>query len=107
MRFGRYLQHWLGGTGARLQVTDFVPVMHPIRQWADTFPWAALVSAIEQVSINGSRKNPPVVDGPFPSASCSPWSCSSMNWVPPMRISVIASGLDHRAGHFRPLRIIA
>ena len=48
MRFGRYLQHWLGGTGARLQVTDFVPVMHPIRQWADTFPWAALVSAIEQ-----------------------------------------------------------
>ena len=47
MRVVRYLQHWLGGTGARLQVTDFVPVMHPIRQWADTFPWAALVSAIE------------------------------------------------------------
>ena len=48
MRFVHYLQHWLGGTGAHLQVTDFVPVMHPIRQWADTFPWAALVSAIEQ-----------------------------------------------------------
>ena len=48
MRLVHYLQHWLGGTGARLQVTDFVPVMHPIRQWADTFPWAALVSAIEQ-----------------------------------------------------------
>jgi Transposase domain (DUF772) len=48
MRLVRYLQHWLRGTGARLQVTDFVPVMHPIRQWADTFPWAALVSAIEQ-----------------------------------------------------------
>jgi len=48
MRFVRYLQHWLGSTGARLQVTDFVPVIHPIRQWADTFPWAALVSAIEQ-----------------------------------------------------------
>lgn len=48
MRFVRYLQHWLGGTGASLQVTDFVPVMHPIRQWADTFPWEALVSAIEQ-----------------------------------------------------------
>lgn len=48
MRVVRYLQHWLGGTGTRLQVTDFVPVMHPIRQWADTFPWAALVSAIEQ-----------------------------------------------------------
>ena len=48
MRFVRYLQHWLGGTGAHLQVTDFVPVMHPIRQWADTFPWAALSRAIEQ-----------------------------------------------------------
>ena len=48
MPFVRYLQHWLSGTGARLQVTDFVPVMHPIRQWADTFPWAALVRAIEQ-----------------------------------------------------------
>ena len=48
MHFVRYLQPWLGGTGARLQVTDFVPVMHPIRQWADTFPWAALVRAIEQ-----------------------------------------------------------
>src|SRR5262245_55693780 len=47
MHFVRYLQHWLGGTGAHLQVTDFVPVMHPIRQCADTFPWAALVSAIE------------------------------------------------------------
>ena len=47
MRFVHYLQHWLGGTGAHLQVTDFVPVMHPIRQWADTFPWAALVHAIE------------------------------------------------------------
>jgi hypothetical protein len=47
MRFGRYLQHWLGGTGARLHVTDFVPESHPIRQWADTFPWMALVSAIE------------------------------------------------------------
>ena len=48
MRFVRCLQHWLSGTGARLPVTDFVPESHPIRQWADTFPWAALVSAIEQ-----------------------------------------------------------
>src|SRR5262245_14203527 len=48
MRFIRYLQHWLGGTGAPWQVTDFVPVMPPIRQWADTLPWAALISAIAQ-----------------------------------------------------------
>src|SRR5215813_9390397 len=48
MRVVHYLRHWLGGTGARLQVADFVPVMHPIRQWADTFPWAALVAAIDR-----------------------------------------------------------
>jgi hypothetical protein len=48
MRLVRYLQHWLSGTGTPLHVTDFVPETHPIRQWADTFPWAPLVSAIEQ-----------------------------------------------------------
>jgi transposase-like protein DUF772 len=48
MRLARFLQHWLNGTGPSLQVIDFVPKPHPIRQWADTFPWAALVSAIEQ-----------------------------------------------------------
>jgi hypothetical protein len=46
MRLVRYLQHWLSGIGPRLQVADFVPDSHPIRQWADTFPWAALVAAI-------------------------------------------------------------
>lgn len=44
----RYLQHWLGGAGPRLQVTDIVPDTHPLRQWADTFPWAALGAAVEQ-----------------------------------------------------------
>jgi len=48
MRLVRYLQYWLSGSGTPLQVTDFVPKTHPIRQWADTFPWGALVSAIEQ-----------------------------------------------------------
>ena len=48
MRLVRYLQHWLSGRGTPLQVTDFVPESHPLRQWADTFPWVALVSAIEQ-----------------------------------------------------------
>ena len=43
-----HLQHWLGGTGPSLQVSDFVPDSHPIRLWADTFPWDELVSAIEQ-----------------------------------------------------------
>jgi transposase len=43
-----YLQHWLTGRGARLQVADFVPETHPIRQWAATFPWAALVAAVDR-----------------------------------------------------------
>jgi hypothetical protein len=44
----RYLQHWLTGQGPCLQVADFVPETHPIRQWADTFPWAALVAALDR-----------------------------------------------------------
>ena len=59
MRVVRYLQHWLSGPGARLQVMDFVPIMHPIRQWADTFPWVALVTAIEQSFDQRFPKNIP------------------------------------------------
>jgi Transposase domain (DUF772) len=44
----RYLQHWLTGRGPGLQVADFVPETHPIRQWAETFPWAALVAAVDR-----------------------------------------------------------
>jgi Transposase domain (DUF772) len=48
MRLLRHLQHWLGGTGPRIQVADLVPDSHPIRLWADTFPWDELVTAIER-----------------------------------------------------------
>jgi transposase len=48
MQLFRYLQHWLTGRGPRLQVADFVPDTHPIRQWAETFPWAALVAAVDR-----------------------------------------------------------
>ena len=48
MRLLRHLQHWLSGHGMCLQVAAFVPERHPIRQWADTFPWAALVKAVEE-----------------------------------------------------------
>jgi hypothetical protein len=48
MRLFHHLQHWLTGQGRRLHVADFVPESHPLRQWADTFPWAALVEAIEK-----------------------------------------------------------
>jgi Transposase domain (DUF772) len=47
MQLWRYLQHWLTGRGPRLQVADFVPETHPIRQWAETFPWVALVAAVD------------------------------------------------------------
>jgi hypothetical protein len=47
MSLVRDLQHWLSGPGVPLHVADFVPATHPIRQWAATFPWAALVAAIE------------------------------------------------------------
>ena len=54
----RYLQHWLTGRGPRLQVADFVPETHPIRQWAATFPWAALVVAVDR-SFAQRFLNPP------------------------------------------------
>lgn len=65
MRLFRHLQHWLTGCGPRLRVADFVPVTHPIRQWADTFPWTALVAAIERrfaqrFSKDSTRGCPPV-----------------------------------------------
>lgn len=47
MRLLRHLQHWVGGTGPSIVVANFVPDSHPIRLWADTFPWDQLVAAIE------------------------------------------------------------
>lgn len=47
MRLFRHLQYWLGGSGPCLRVADIVPTTHSIRQWADTFPWTALVEAVE------------------------------------------------------------
>jgi hypothetical protein len=44
----RSLQHWLTGRGPCLQVAGFVPETHPIRQWAETFPWATLVTAMDR-----------------------------------------------------------
>ena len=65
MRLFRHLQHWLSDCGQRLQVADFVPVMHPIRQWADTLPWVALVAALERsfaerFPTHSHRGRPPV-----------------------------------------------
>ena len=65
MRLVRYLQHWLGGAGPRLQVADFVPDTHPIRQWADTFPWAALVAAVEHSFAQRFPKRSPQGTSPY------------------------------------------
>ena len=48
MKLFRYLQHWLSGREPCLQVAEFVPAMHPIRQWAAMVPWAALVAAVDR-----------------------------------------------------------
>src|SRR5882672_10815156 len=48
MRILRHLQHWLTGQGFHIAVADFVPETHPVRQWADPFPWAALVAAVDR-----------------------------------------------------------
>src|SRR6266446_5904138 len=48
MRILRHLQHWLTGQGFHIAVADFVPETHPLRQWADTFPWAAVVAAVDR-----------------------------------------------------------
>ena len=67
MRFLRHLQHWLRGPGRPLVVADFVPETHPLRQWADTFPWAALVAAVER---NFTRRFPtPTARGRAPVAT--------------------------------------
>jgi len=65
MQLLRYLQHWLTGRGPCLQVADFVPETHPIRPWAETFPWAALVAAVDRSFAQrfpraGRRGRPPV-----------------------------------------------
>jgi hypothetical protein len=62
----RYLQHWLSGTGAPLHVADFVPDTHPLRQWADTFPWAALVAAVEHSFAPRFPKRSPRGRAPVP-----------------------------------------
>ena len=44
----RHLQHWFTGRGSHLQTAEFVPENHPIRLWADTFPWDPMVEAVTQ-----------------------------------------------------------
>ena len=63
----RSLQHWLGGHGPHLQPAAFVPATHPIRLWADTFPWDAMVQAVAQSCVQRFPKKRPT--GGRPSVS--------------------------------------
>ena len=71
----RHLQHWLTGQGPCLQVADFVPETHPIRQWADTRKINRLWVKERRITLNvdggaldrlvattdGSSQHPPVL----------------------------------------------
>jgi hypothetical protein len=48
MRIVRHLQHWLSGDGPCLRVSDFVPKQHPLRLWADVYPWVKMVDAVSE-----------------------------------------------------------
>jgi hypothetical protein len=46
-------------------VADFVPDTHPLRHWAETFPWVLLVAAVDRTCAQGfpqptARGRPPV-----------------------------------------------
>ncbi len=44
----RQLCHWLTGQGKSMDVSEFVPQTHPLRQWADVLPWSKFVEATEE-----------------------------------------------------------
>ena len=43
----RQLCHWVTGQGRRIDECEFVPLTHPLRQWADVIPWTKFVAAVE------------------------------------------------------------
>ena len=56
----------MGGAGPALHVADFVPDTQPIRPWAATFPWAALVAAVEYSFAQRLPKRSPRGRAPIP-----------------------------------------
>jgi len=64
----RHLQHWVMGRGPHLQTAEFVPETHPIRQWADTFPWDAMVHTVEPSLTRRFPKKRPTADLPLKKA---------------------------------------
>ena len=67
MRLLRHLQYWLTGGGPHIRGADFVPETHPVRQWAATVPWGALVAAVDR---RGAQRFPtPTTRGRAPVAT--------------------------------------
>jgi len=44
----RQLRHWVTGQGRSIDVSEFVPPSHPLRQWSDVLPWSKFVEKIEE-----------------------------------------------------------
>ena len=44
----RELCHWVTGQGKCIDVSEFVPQSHPLRQWSDVLPWSKFVAATEK-----------------------------------------------------------
>lgn len=44
----RQLCHWFTGQEKSIDVSDFVPPTHPLRQWSDVLPWSKFVEATEK-----------------------------------------------------------
>ena len=87
----RHLQHWVMGCGPHLQTAEFVPETHPIRQWADTFPWDAMVHTVEHSLTDAFPKS--ALRGAvrrYRPACCWPWNCSNTSWGSPMKTCVSA-----------------
>src|SRR5262245_36728372 len=79
----RVLQHGLTGRGPGLQVADVVPETHPLRPWADRFPGAAWVAAVERRFAQRcpqltTRGRPPIATRVLVALECltQEWSCS-------------------------------
>ena len=75
----RQLCHWMTGQGKKIDVSEFVPESHPLRQWSDVLPWSKFVVAVEESLRIDILKSALAVRSRYRSGCCWPWSCSRQN----------------------------
>ena len=114
MRLLRHLQHWLSGSGPRLEVAAVVPPTHSIRQWTDTFPWAKMVEekvadfsfsddetfeTLRRKLARWSADNAPAIKDAHPALPLGFANRLAANWRVLLAIAELAGCLDqaHRA----------